>query len=85
MGEERRVDWGINGCTLPTAAQGGGRLCLWRWHQDKAPGSSLGPASSSQLTDPELMIINEQLGPVFRDSHWQQQSAHRGSVDGSRR
>lgn len=29
---------------------------------EQRPGSSLGPASPSQLTDPELIIINEQLG-----------------------
>ncbi|ELK04056.1 hypothetical protein PAL_GLEAN10024183 [Pteropus alecto] len=40
------------------------------------PGSSLGLAAPSQLTDPELIIINEQLGPVPWDLHWQLQSAH---------
>lgn len=35
----------------------------------KPGGSSLGPAAPSQLTDPELITINEQLGPVSRDLH----------------
>lgn len=40
------------------------RLCLWGAALNKAPGSSLGPTAPSQLTAPELIIINEQLGPV---------------------
>lgn len=43
---------------------------------EQRPGSSLGPASPSQLTDPELIIINEQLGPAPWDLSWQRHSAH---------
>lgn len=62
-GTEERVSLGIGGFTQSTAAREGGWLCLWRWHQNKAQ------AAPSQLTGPELIIINEQLGPVSWELH----------------
>lgn len=43
---------------------------------EQRPGSGLGPCVPSQLTEPKLIVINEQLGLVSRDSYWQRRSAH---------
>lgn len=68
-GEQRRGSvWGSVGSHSPLqprkedgCACGGGTRTK--------PRSGLGPAAPSQLTGPELIIINEQLGPVSWDLH----------------
>lgn len=60
-GEQRRGSiWGSVGSHSPLQP---------RMEDGCAPEQSPG-AAPSQLTDPELIIINEQLGPVSWDLHW---------------
>lgn len=71
---------------MPTihCSSGRRRPGLWRAAPEQSPGEQPVQKPPSQLTDPELIIFNEQLGPLSWDLHLQWNQHSSTSVDGSR-